>query len=346
MIYMVSFTKNGANLSNKLKNLFIQNDIDCEVFSVEKYAFDEIVPLASNIYDWVREYFQKGNILIFIGACGIAVRAIAPFVKDKQKDAGVIVIDEKGEFVIPILSAHLGGATKLSVEISRLLNSTPVITTSTDINNCFAVDLFAKKNNLIIDDIKKIKVISSALLDGYEIGYLSDVNGLDIDAKNVIKGENFQNGVLISPFIKIPYPNTIRLIPKCIKIGMGCKKDIEYQKVEKVFLNAINKFNIDIRAVIGLYSITLKKEEASLIELSKKYNLEFFTYSAKELNDVNGEFIKSEFVQKTTGVDNVCQRAAKGFDDSGEFLVEKFALNGVTISVFMKNLDAKEFLDA
>lgn len=93
---------------------------------------------------------SEKKALIFIGACGIAVRAIASSVNNKLKDSPVIVIDELGKFVIPILSGHVGGANELTVLLAAMMNATPVITTATDINNKFAVDVFAKKCRLAI----------------------------------------------------------------------------------------------------------------------------------------------------------------------------------------------------
>ena len=105
--------------------------------------------------EWTAEHFRKGNVLVYIGACGITVRAIAPHIGSKETDPAVIVIDEKGENVIPILAGHLGGANEWARKIAELTKGKAVLTTATDVNGIFAVDLFAKENQLLIGDLKK-----------------------------------------------------------------------------------------------------------------------------------------------------------------------------------------------
>ena len=85
-----------------------------------------------------------------MGAAGIAVRSIASFVEDKFSDSAVLVIDEKGKFVVPLLSGHLGGANRIAGIVAEKINARAVITTATDVNETFSVDVFAQKNSLRI----------------------------------------------------------------------------------------------------------------------------------------------------------------------------------------------------
>ena len=115
--------------------------------------------------EWTEEHFRKGNVLVYIGACGIAVRAIAPHIGSKETDPAVIVIDEKGENVIPILAGHLGGANEWARKIAECTKGKAVLTTATDVNGVFAVDLFAKDNGLLIGDPKKAGRFTASLLE-------------------------------------------------------------------------------------------------------------------------------------------------------------------------------------
>ncbi|MDO4478446.1 MAG: cobalamin biosynthesis protein [Lachnospiraceae bacterium] len=123
---------------------------------------------------WTADHFYEEDVLIYIGASGIAVRAIAPYLVNKAKDPAVLVIDDAAHFVIALLSGHLGGANAWTNRIAPLIGATPVVTTASDSNKKLAVDVWAQDNALYITDLKMAKVIESAYLDGQPIALLSD----------------------------------------------------------------------------------------------------------------------------------------------------------------------------
>lgn len=179
-VSIISFTLKGIELSLKIKKAFSkEEEEDLCLYTKCSHAEKSLTeknPAESGIScveqpltDWTGEEMKKRRSLLFIGACGIAVRAIAPFLTDKLNDVPVLVMDEQGRFVIPILAGHVGGANELARSLAERMGSTPVITTATDLNHCFAVDLFAKKNALNIVNKDGIAKVSSRILAGEEV---------------------------------------------------------------------------------------------------------------------------------------------------------------------------------
>lgn len=124
------------------------------------------------------------HALVFIGAAGIAIRAIAPFVKDKFTDPPVIVLDEKGTFAIPLLSGHVGGGVTLAKVLAEYTGGRAVITTATDVQKKFAADVFAMENGLIITDREEAKKISAGILEKKNTGIFQSFRFWGIYPKN------------------------------------------------------------------------------------------------------------------------------------------------------------------
>ena len=173
---IISFTKKGFELSLKLNNAIADVDssysvklyIKCESFKekwISSYK-DKACYVEDSLKQWTGIQFEKKNVIIYIGSSGIAVRSIAKYVDNKLTDSPVIVVDEKGEYVIPLLSGHVGGANAIAIMLAEKLGACPVITTATDKNNVWAADLFAKKNNLSIINKDGIKKVNAKSLNG------------------------------------------------------------------------------------------------------------------------------------------------------------------------------------
>lgn len=329
-IHIISFTQAGFSLSERIQNLLFQADFsgrDGEVtlsfagnvaVKNENFLSGENLSLKcppSSVYmplsQWVQTHFCTKNALVFIGAAGIAVRAIAPFVNDKKTDPAVIVIDEKGSFVIPLLSGHIGGANELARKIASQIGAMAVITTASDVNNLPAIDEFAAKNNLSINDMKLAKEFSARLL-----AKISPEFTISVYIKNDI----------------------LSLIPKCLVLGIGCKKGKSREELKNFVFETLKSYKIDIRSLVQISSVYQKKDEKAIISLAEDLKLPFVTFSTEELNSVSQKVSHSDFVEKTLGTDNVCERAvfASGAD---ELLLPKTARNGMTLAVGMRKFD-------
>ena len=167
-VVIFSFTERGTKQNRYIYRKLKMQGYICEGYAPAKYVMGEeggVKQLPKKKEDLIRERWGKWAFL-FIGAAGIAVRYIAPYVKDKFTDSAVVVADEAGQYVIPLLSGHVGGAAELADQIANLLGAVSVHTTATDVRKKFAADVFAKKNALYITDREAAKRISAAVLDG------------------------------------------------------------------------------------------------------------------------------------------------------------------------------------
>ena len=291
----------------------------------------------------VFDAFAHKDPLIFVCAAGIAVRLIAPYVRSKATDPPVLVIDEGGHFVISLLSGHMGGANGLARRCAALLGAQPVITTATDVQERFAVDIFALENHLIISDMRAAKNVSASVVNDRPV-YIRCESGC-VSMMEVPAGlrvgrphepEDWE--IVISPFTREDRSRTLRLIPQQIVLGIGCRRGIDESSIEQAVTKVLAAASIDPRAIACAASIDLKKNETGLVRFARKMRIPFKTFSGEELMQVPGTFSGSAFVQEVTGADNVCERSAvcaacaMAKDGGGRLLIGKQKMDGVTVA--------------
>lgn len=282
---------------------------------------------------WTAEGFHTGENLIFVGAVGIAVRAIAPFVKSKTSDPAVVAVDEGGTYAIPLLSGHLGGANDLARQIARVSQAQAIITTATDVRGLFPVDQWARQQGLRVENPEKIKAVSAKVLAGETVFIKSDVPISGAPPEGVALGEEGDVDVEISCHPRAE--TALHLLPAAMVLGVGCKRGTPKQALEQAFAELLAREGLSPLAVGKVCSIDLKKDEPGLLAFCNEHSLSLETYSAGELAAVPGEFTASDFVRRVTGVDNVCQRAAALGSAGGaeRLLGEKYQREGVTMAL-------------
>lgn len=415
-VSIISFTLKGIELSLKIKKAFsgeteedlclytkcshAEKSLTERKLTEKNLAEKDLVEsglsyVEQPLTEWTGEQMKKRRSLLFIGACGIAVRAIAPFLTDKLNDVPVLVMDEQGRFVIPVLAGHVGGANELAVSLAERMGSTPVITTATDLNHCFAVDLFARRNALHIVNKNGIAKVSSRILAGEEVtmaveeGHLQEGEAGSTGGRKVPREGNVLEGIRIVPCISefhtdIPVVPTevsedvsavsvesitdasvafsessagipgvtespvdilvapasygqgrlLTLRPKEYVIGIGCKRGKAAEQIDHSVNRALKESGISMEQVAAFASIDRKKDEEGILWMSSHYGIPFVTYSAEELQQVEGTFHASEFVKSQVGVDNVCERAALRFSGpDGILITGKQAEDGITAAI-------------
>lgn len=326
-IVLTAFTARGAMLANSIAQTLGEG----EVWTLAKHQ-----QAGGQVYEslsaWVAVQFERRNSLIFVAATGIAVRAIAPYVRDKLTDPAVISVDEYGCFVVPLLSGHVGGANALAQRVARAIDAVPVISTATDLNGAFAVDSWATAQGMHIQDRKAAKAISAALLAGEKVGFSSEL-AHDTLPKGVTEArERYGFAVSYREPLDLPQ-NWLLLRPKVLTVGIGCKKNLPMEQVSETVQQIFQEYHLCIQSVGAVVSIDLKREDAGILHLAKMLNVPCHFYTAEQLKAVQGSFSASGFVRSVTGVDNVCERSAVLASHNGQLLVTKQARNGVTVAV-------------
>lgn len=273
----------------------------------------------------LEQEWNRTNAFIFVSAMGIVVRQIAPFLKDKTKDPAVLVLDEAAQFVIPVLSGHIGGSVALSRQMAEFLGAQAVITTATDVEGCFAVDVFAERNHLRICDLAAAKAVSAAILRGETVEICTEIKvsgdvpkgikfrGVSHDSfecdclsDETTAGSFFINNICF----QCADGKTCVLTPRGYIVGIGCKKGKSADDLEGMLRQICEQNQIGTEQIAGIASIDVKREEAGIWELSRRLGVPYEVFPAEELEQIDESVSASEFVRQTVGVDNVCERSA------------------------------------
>lgn len=328
MIAVVAFTRRGFALGKRLSEALGAKLWFCGALAKELGAQS-----AGALGDWTRARFSDAESIVFIGAAGIAVRSIAPHVKDKFTDPAVVSVDEAGAFAVPLLSGHVGGANALAKRIAGITGGQAVVSTATDVNRQFAVDVWAKEQGLVLCEREAAKAVSAAILEGKPVGFVSQwpvsgkmPAGLGVEAADI--------GVCIAESMKnSPFATTLHLVPRAVTLGVGCRRGTSREQLELALAQFLEENSLPLAAITQLASIDLKQDEAGLLALAEAHGLKTIFYCADELQKEPGDFPASPFVSKTTGVDNVCQRAAQRA--GGTIFIPKTICQGVTFAAAM-----------
>ena len=298
-----------------------------------------------NVKKYLKIAFYEYDAIVSIMASGILIRSIAPYINSKTTDPAVINIDDNGNFVISTLSGHLGGANKLTNKIATLIDATPVITTSSDINNRLGIDVLASDLYLSIDKPKEILFFNKAILDGqkitltmknekkYLLNYL-EKNTLEMDVSLVNCDSVSEDEIKVGLD-----GHEIILKEKKMVVGIGCRRGKEYEKINEGFSKSINELNIDASRVNQLASAEIKKDEKGILKLSEKLNIPVNFVDLDRLKLFESQDVqKSEFVKSKFGIYGVCEPSAlitAGFDS--KLIYKKTSYDGVTIAVAISN---------
>lgn len=323
-IAILSVTNHGKKVSDKLYENLTNNPL---VLNVDQYH--------KNVIETVNNIFNEYDCIIGIMASGIMIRSIAAHVNSKLSDPAVLLIDDNANFVISLLSGHFGGANDLTLKIADILNSTPVITTSTDVNNKVGIDSIAKRYYCNLDNPKNIKYINKALVNNSEVDlYLPDKYSY-ILTDDVKASYNINVDDMYESIVAVADNHEVVLKPKQMVMGIGARKDIETSKVENAINSACSVLEFSPSRINFFATADVKANEKGILDNVERLNKELKIISMSEIKSYqNEECSESDFVMKQFGVKGVCEPTALIANGSTSHLIfKKTAYNGVTIAV-------------
>jgi cobalt-precorrin 5A hydrolase len=290
-----------------------------------------------------KEAFESGCPVVGIMATGIVVRHVAPWLRGKDLDPAVVVMDEQGRFAISLLSGHLGGANDLARGVAELVGATPVITTATDVQGLPAVDSIAARLGLAIENLGMVKVIHMALLQGQKVRLVDPMGYLGGELAGC--QELFEMGPEEPGFLGQPGPAVyvgcrnyqwpegwLRLRPKNLVAGMGCNKGTQVTEILELIQNTFSRGNLSLQSLHTLATIAAKQDEAGLKAAAQRLGVRFIWYSKEELAEMKVPN-PSAMVQRHMGVASVCEAAALKAAGAGKLLVPKQKTTNVTLAV-------------
>ncbi len=323
-IAIVTVTKKAEDVANK-----IAEKMPCDLYFHKENETTKQV---------IHNIFSKYDAIICVMACGIAVRSIAKILDSKKTDPAVIVIDEMGRNVISLISGHIGGANELTNKIAKILNANPVITTASDVSNYFSIDMFAKNTNSVIENEGYLTQISADIVNGKNVAFYTNFTfepKLITRVNSMNEFSNYNSTVIFSPFyynVDIP---SVYIRPKCLFIGIGCKKGVPYEEIYSFVEQCFKENNLSLCSINSIATIDIKQNEAGIIKLAKSLNVNLKIIPKCEIEKIENQFEKSSFVSESIGVASVCEPCAYIASGCGELLVSKQKGNGITLAIYI-----------
>ncbi len=359
-IAIAALTKKGATLGRRLNQLFP----DSHLYLPERFADGEIsgeFPFAPPAKKVIRDIFHRYRYLVLIMAVGAAVRLLSPELRTKREDPGVVVLDEMGTFVVSLLSGHAGGANELAKKVAYLLGAQPVVTTASEVSATLAVDLLGKEFGWKLETSGSVTKVAASVVNSESIGIYQDAGErnwwkrnsplpanvhLFSSIEDLIKS-NPKAAIIITDQIlneeyRLPAKGTLVYRPRSLVVGIGCNRGTRCTEIETAVSRVFSEHKLSTKSIRNITTITLKKNEAGLLEFARKYNLPIEYFDKETLSKVEFPSAPSATVLKHVGTPAVCEAAAILSSDNPTLLIPKVSYGrAISIAVARLPLDIR-----
>ena len=299
----------------------------------------------------VGEQWHNYDAFVFVGAMGICIRTIAPYVEDKHKDPAVVCVDSFGNHVISVLSGHIGGANDLTRQIAGALGVEPVITTQSDNAGLWAIDTIGKNYDWHMSYVGNLNTAIGKFVNREKVALLLDIRdeGTDylertcpkhvtiVNSIDEIKEGNYALAIIVSPFIYSNLPSDLLVIyytPQVLDLGIGLAHQAPIETYDEI-QQLLSEHNICLwsECIRSICTIDIKAEEPVIQKFQKEQNeMELKLYTAEELAKIDVP-TPSQTVAKHVGTPSVCEAAAILGSDQGKLIIPKIKGKNFTLAV-------------
>jgi cobalt-precorrin 5A hydrolase len=349
-IAIVALTRHGVQLALQIQAKL--PDSACYVPLRHQFALAMGARGFQRLADVFREVWDNCRALICIMATGIVVRHLAPLLRHKAVDPAVVVLDERGQFAISLVSGHLGGANQIALDVAAITGGQAVITTASDVQGQPALDLIAQQAVLEVENPSLLARTTRALLEGEGIWvfdaeqlllpHLAEVSGIEWLSREELDTEGIpadRLGIWVSEEPSPSAATCLWLRPRNLVVGVGCNRGTQAHEILDLIRMVFAGLALALPAIRNLASIDLKKDEPGLLEAARVLQRPIRFYARNQLETINVPH-PSAAVEYHIGVASVCEAAALfSAADQGQarLLVGKHKTANATVAVARVN---------
>ncbi|HUY33803.1 MAG TPA: cobalamin biosynthesis protein [Pirellulales bacterium] len=337
---VIAITKHGSALARR---------IDGDRYIAAKFRSDEPAHYFDKpIKELTAEIWPRYEALVYVVSLGAVVRTIAPFLKDKHVDPAVIVVDDKANFAISLLSGHVGGANELTERIASQLGAQAVVTTASDVGKTIPVDILGRELGWTTELERNITKVSAAVVNEEPIAFVQETGEKNwwrretplpknIQIVSLDEAREFKTALIVTDRLLEDefLSKTVIYRPKSLVLGIGCDRGVSCRQLEDFVEATFAMRRLSFKCVRNAATVDLKRDEEGLLEFCVKHKLELVCYPSEQLKKVHAPN-PSETVEKYVGTPGVSEPAAM-LSAGGDLIVPKQKAPMLTLAVARVN---------
>jgi cobalt-precorrin 5A hydrolase len=319
----VAVTRGGARLAARLAAALVGTVYACDRWRADGGASARV--LGEPLSETITALFVAYDGVVFFTAVGVAVRLIAPCVRDKREDPAVVAVDDAGRYAVSVLSGHLGGGNALAERVAAILGAEPVITTASEARGTLPVDLLGREHGWRLEHSEAVKRVSAALVNGEPVGLVQDAGETDwwegplpsavrrYDSLDAL-ADGGRPGLVITDRV-LPAALTaasatwVVYRPRSLVLGVGASSGVDAEEIEALARATLAAAGLAWESVREVATLDRKLAEPGLMAFAHRHELPLRGFAAEALAAVpvpNG----SRLVASHVGTPSVCEAAA------------------------------------